>query len=99
MAEQARKAMHLSFMRSNNLDLSLDLQVKLLDSTVIPILTYGSEVCDYENIDFIEQIHTEFLRQITRSRKSTLKCILYAELGRYPIEITIKQKMNEKLLG
>ena len=35
----------------------------------------------------------EFLRRITRSRKSTPKYILYAELGRYPLEITIKQRM------
>lgn len=93
IAEQARKAMHLLFMRANNLELPLDLQVKLFDNTVLPILTYGSEVWGYETIDLIERIHTEFLRRITRSRKSTPKYILYAELGRYPIEITIKQRM------
>ena len=44
MAEQARKAMHLLFMRANNLDLPLDLQLKLFDNTVLLILTYGSEI-------------------------------------------------------
>ena len=93
IAEQARKAMHLLFMRANNLDLPLDLQLKLFDNTVLPILTYGSEIWGYENTNIIERIHTEFLRRISGCRKSTPKYILYAELGRYPIEITIKQRM------
>ena len=42
IAEQARKAMHLLFMRINNLSLPLDLQLKLFDKTVLPILCYGS---------------------------------------------------------
>ena len=93
IAEQARKAMHLLFMRANNLDLPLDLQLKLYDNTVLPILTYGSEIWGYENTNIIERIHTEFLRRISGCRKSTPKYILYAQLGRYPIEITIKQRM------
>lgn len=93
ITEQARKAMHLLFMRANNLDLPLDLQLKLFDNTVLPILTYGSEIWGYENTNIIERIHTEFLRRISGCRKSTPKYILYAELGRYPIEITIKQRM------
>ena len=40
--------MHLLFMRANNLDLPLDLQLKLFDNTVLPILTYGSEIWGYE---------------------------------------------------
>ena len=93
IAEQARKAMHLLFMRANNLDLPLDLQMKLFDNTVLPILTYSSEIWGYGNLEIIERVHTEFLRKITRSRKSTPKYMLYAELGRHPIEIDIKSRM------
>ena len=71
----------------------LGLQLKLFDNTVLPILTYGSEVWGYENLDIIERIHTDFLRRITKCRKSTPRYILYAETGRYPIEITVKQRM------
>ena len=41
----------------------------------------------------LERVHTDFLRRITNCRKSTPKYMLYAELGRHPIEITIKQRM------
>ena len=80
-------------MRANNLDLPLDLQMKLFDNTVLPILTYSSEIWGYGNLESIERVHTEFLRKITRSRKSTPKYMLYAELGRHPIEIDIKSRM------
>ena len=84
--------MYLLFMRANNLDLPLDLQMKLFDNTVLPILTYGSEIYGYGNLEIIEPIHTEFLRKITKSRKSTPKYMLYAELGRHPIEVDIKTR-------
>ena len=92
-AEQARKAMHLLFMRANNLDLPIDLQLKLFDNTVLPILIYSSEIHGYGNLDIIERVHTEFLRKITKSRKSTPKYMLYAELGRHPIQIDVKVRM------
>ena len=41
----------------------------------------------------LERVHTNFLRRITKCRKSTPKYMLYAEPGRHPIEITIKQRM------
>ena len=49
IAEQAKKAMYLLFMRINNLNLPLDLQLKLFDQTVMPILCYASEIFGFEN--------------------------------------------------
>ena len=90
--EQANKAMYLLFFRANNLDLPIDLQIKLFDNTVLPILLYACEVWGFENTEIIERVHTEFLRKITKARKSTPKYMLYAELGRYPLSIIIKQR-------
>ena len=61
---------------ANNLDLTIDLQVKLFDNTVMPILTYASEIWGYKNIKIIERIHVEFLRRIMKYRKSTTIYIL-----------------------
>ena len=93
VVQQAKKAMYLLFTRINNLDIPLDLQLKLFDNTVVPILTYGSEVWGYENLDRIETVHNDFLRKITRSKKSTPLYMLLGEPGRLPLRISIKARM------
>ena len=71
IVQQANKAMFLLLTRIQNLNLPLDLQLKLFDHTVMPILTYGSEIWGFENTDSIEKVHNDFLRKITRSKRST----------------------------
>ena len=93
LAQQARKAMHLLYSRINNLNLPIDLILKLFDNTILPILTYSAEVWGYESIDLLEKIHNEFLRKIFNLRKSSPLYMIYAEFGRYPIDLTIKCRM------
>ena len=90
---QARKALFLLYKRIRHFNLSLKLQIKLFDHTIVPILLYGSEVWGFENTDVIERVHNEFLRKISNLRKSTPIYILHAELGRLPLEINIKVRM------
>ena len=68
IVEQAKKAMYLLFMRINNLNLPIDLQLKLFDHTVLPILCYRSEISGFENLQIIETVHNEFLRKITKAK-------------------------------
>jgi hypothetical protein len=93
IASQANKAMHILYTRIFNLDLPLDIQLKLFDQTILPILTYNCEIWGFENLDMLEKIHNDFLRKITKSRKSTPLYMLYGELGRYPLEIIVKTRM------
>ena len=90
--DQARKAMHLLLKRIRTFNLLLDLQLKVFDHTVVPILLYGSEVWGLKT-DIIEKLHNEFLRKITHLRKSTPLYMLQAELGRYTLTINIKLRM------
>jgi hypothetical protein len=93
LTQQAKKAMYLLFKRLNNLNLPVDLALKLFDNTIVPILIYSSEIWGYEDLTLIERVHTDFLRKVTHLRKSTPLYILYAELGRYPLSIVIKSRM------
>ena len=93
VTEQARKALILLYKRIRHFNLPIDLQIKLFDHTIVPILLYGSEVWGMENIDLIEKFHNSFLRKITNLKKSTPIYMLHAELGRYPLQINIKMRM------
>jgi hypothetical protein len=93
LIDQAKKAMHIMYTKIRNLDLPIDLQLKLFDHTILPILTYGSDIWGFENLNDIEKVHNDFLRKITKTRKSTPLYMLYAELGRFPISIIVKSRM------
>ena len=79
IVQLANKAMFLLLKRIQNLDLPLDLQLKLFDHTVLPVLTYGCEIWGYENTEHIEKVHNDFLRKVTRSKRSTPMYMIYAE--------------------
>ena len=59
----------------------------------MPILLYGCEVWGFTNTNMIDIVHNQFLRSISKLRKSTPVYMLYAELGRIPIEVCIKSRM------
>jgi hypothetical protein len=60
--------------KTNNADLPIEMMLKLFDQTVIPILTYGSEIFGFENPDQFENVHNDFFRKLTKARKAP-KCI------------------------
>ena len=91
--DQAKKALHLLYKSIRNLNIPIDLQIKLFDKTIVPILLYGCEVWGFQNAQIIENVHNEFLRNILNLRKSTLMYILHGALGRKTLQINIKNRM------
>ena len=73
--------------------LPVDIQLLLFDSMIEPILIYGSEVCGYENLKFIEQIHLKYCKRVLQVRNTTPNFMVLGELGRFPIEVKVKLKM------
>ena len=75
--------------------------VKLFDSTVAPILLYGSEVwgafeksCikQWDKTD-IEKVHTQFLKRIIGVNRSTTNDLVRGELGRFPLRIMVESRL------
>lgn len=93
LVDQAQKALFSIYTKIKNVSLSIDVQFKLFDALVSPILLYSSEVWGYENANVLEKVHLQFCRKILKLRKSTPKYMVYGETGRMPLQITIKTKM------
>ena len=73
--------------------LPVDLQLKLFDSIVLPILTYSCKVWGFENCAEIEKVHLRFCKKILKVKQTTSNYMVYEELGRYPLNIYINVRM------
>lgn len=73
LVEQARKAVYLLHGKINHASIHVDLALNLFDHTctISPILTYGSEIFRFENLDLLEKVHKAFLCKLTSAGKST----------------------------
>ena len=69
------------------------LQLKLFDTLILPILTYGCEVWEYENVQVLEKIRLQFCRNILKIRTSTPSFMSYGEIDRVPIDVVINVRM------
>ena len=85
---QANKALFALNYKIRNVNIPIDLQLKLFDCLITPILLYSSEIWSYENIKVIER----FLKQILNVRSTTPSYMVYGETGRYPLIIYAKIK-------
>jgi len=71
LVQQAQKASYSVYRKVRNLCIPVDLQLKLFDSIVLPILTYSCEVWGFENCAEIEQVHLRFCKKILKVRQTT----------------------------
>ncbi|XP_071139805.1 uncharacterized protein [Mytilus edulis] len=90
---QARKAMFSIMKKSRKLNLPIDIQLEMFDVMVLPILMYGCEIWGSTNNSILESFCLQFYKYILSLKKCTPNCIMYGELGRFPIDIFIKSRM------
>ena len=65
--------------------------------SVTPILLYGCEIWDYENVDIIERIDLKFCKVLLCVRKSTVNYLVYGELLEIPTKCVDLCKINQIL--
>ena len=93
LINQARRALFAVYRRIKNQPIPVDLQLKLFESLVEPILLYGSEVWGFENTCSLEKMHLQFCKKILQVRETTPSYMIYGELGCYPLSIKIKLRI------
>ena len=103
------KALHalFSLRRHTNLSkLKAALACKIFDTMISPILTYNSEIWGvYAKPDFktwdgsqIEKAHLQFCKRYLEENNKASNMACRAELGRFPLNITINQKILKYIL-
>ena len=81
---QAQKAMFYVLKRPRELELPIDLQLKLFDLLVLPILLCGCEIWGFKNIEILEKLYLNFFFFICL-KPSTRTCMVLGESGRFPL--------------
>jgi hypothetical protein len=71
LVEQSQKALYAVYYKIRNLRLPIDLQLKIFDSLVEPILLYESEILGIGKNDNIEKVHLQFLKRILNVSAAT----------------------------
>ena len=106
LKEKALPAL-LSLRRYTNLSkLKAALACKIFDTMISPILTYNSEIWGvYAKPDFktwdgsqIEKAHLQFCKRCLEVNNKASNIACRAELGRFPLNITINQKILKYIL-
>ncbi len=90
---QAKRAIYSLIGKIRKLGLPIDITTHLFDTLITPILTYGSEVWGFSDIDEIEKVHIGFYKYLFHLNKSTPNCMIYGEFGLTPISKIIDCKM------
>ena len=70
LRKQASKAMFSMLRRARKLNLDIDIQLKLFDSLVTPIVLYGCEVWGFKNVKILETLHRQFCKILLRVNRS-----------------------------
>ena len=93
LVEQSQKSLYALYRKIRNINIPIDLQLKLFDSLVSPVLLYASEVWGFESLKDMEKVHLQFCKNILKVRNSTPNYMVYGELGRLSLETTVKRKI------
>ena len=81
------------YKRIRNIFIPIDLQLRLFDTLILLILTYGCEIWSFEKVQTLEKIHLQFCRDGIKVRTTTPNYMSYGELGINKIDVNIRIRM------
>ena len=88
--ETASKAMFALLSKGRVLQLPVDIMLEMFNKTVLPIMLYGCEVWGFSNNDMLDTVFLKFCKYLLGLKSCTPNCMIYGELGCYPVSVTIQ---------
>ena len=81
------RSMFALLSKGRSLGLPIDIKLELFDKIVMPVLLYGCEIWGFIDVKNIESVHIKFCKYLLNVKSSTRNCMVYSELGRFPLSI------------
>ena len=73
--------------------LNVETSLLLFDMYIGSILQYASEIWGLHHGDCLEKVHLDFCKRLLGVKKSSCNVMIYAELGRLPLQGVRKYKI------
>ena len=91
--DQGRKAQFSLLVKTKKLELPIDIQCNLFEKLVFLIMLYGCEIWGTQPQDMLEIFYRKFILKIVYLRPSTPSCMVYGEVGKLPLQVTIDKRL------
>ena len=91
--DQARKAQFSMLIKCRKPELPIDMQCKLFESMVIPVILYGCEIWGFQDIKMLEISYRKFLKKVLKLRPSISNCMVYGEVENLPLQISVYKQL------
>ena len=73
--------------------LPIDIQCNLFEKLVFPIMLYGCEIWGAQSLNMLEIFYRKFLKKILHLRPSTPSCMVYGEVGKLLLQVTVDKQL------
>ena len=90
--DQGRRAPFSMLIKVRNLDLPIDIQTKLFESIVCPILYMAQKFGDLNKLTCWKSFIKNFKQNI-KLRPSTPNCMIYGEVGKLPLQVSVDKQL------
>ena len=90
ITESASKVMFALLSKGRVLQLPVDIMLEMFNKTVLPIMLYGCEVWGFGKNDMLDTVFLKFYKYLLGLKSCTPNCMIYSELGCYPVSVTIQ---------
>ena len=94
LADQANKALYSVKRNLTRFgEVPLNIWLKIFETKIVPILTYGSEIWGFHPAKQVETVHNKFCKYILKMYSTSNNVAARSELGRLPMKVVLQTKI------